>query len=245
MTDIVDVFMDEGSAGVKTMWLEDGKIMRDVMPSRVVQDATTVGAGQFSDAAYLANGDEWTVAPFMDGTMPTNIRSYQTSAYNRVLVHEALRKNGFGGKKVRITTTLPIADFFAVKPRNQPLIDQKKANLLEPVVNLAGHQLAEIVEVLVSPEATPAWMNYLLDDNGVQVVEADESNRILVVDQGGTTTDMAIIDGLGNIQKLESVRIGGFKVSENLRPMIEKRFDRKKVGKPSAGSGYERGNLCW
>ena len=179
--DIIDVFVDDGSNGVKMMWLSvSAEIKKFVMPSRVVQKATTTGSGEYSDGAYEADGQEYTVAPFMDGTMPTNIRSYQTSAYNRVLVHEALRLCGFAGKKVRITTTLPIGDFFAVQPRNQELIDLKKTNLMKPVVNMAGHQLAEIVEVKVSPEATPAWMNYLLDDHGSQVIEADRSHRILI-----------------------------------------------------------------
>ena len=226
---LTDVFIDEGSNGLKVMWVCDGQVMRDSLPARVVQEALPKENGFYADEAYTADGDEWTVAPFKDGAMPTNVRSYQVSTYNRVLVHEALRRNGFGGKKVRITVTLPVGDFYGVKPRNDALINQKKANLLKPVVNLADHPLAEIKEVRVSPEGVPAWMNYLLDDDGSQTVEADESHRILVVDQGGTTIDLALIDGLGNIHKFDSVRAGGFEVADNLRPLLMSRFDRKSI----------------
>ena len=227
--DITDVFIDEGSNGLKMMWLQGGKILRDRLPSRVVQEALPKNNGFYADEAYTADGDDWTVAPFNDGTMPTNVRSYQVSAYNRVLVHEALRRNGFGGKKVRITVTLPVGDFYAVKPRNDALINQKKENLLKPVISLADHPLAEIVDVRVSPEGVPAWMNYLLDDNGSQTVEAGANHRILVVDQGGTTIDLALIDGLGNIHKRDSVRVGGFMVAANLQPLLMARFNRKSI----------------
>jgi len=228
-TEIIDVFLDEGSNGLKMMWTYDEEICRDFLPSRVVQDDLTKGDGSYCDEAYKADGDVFTVAPFADGALPTDTRGYQTSVYNRVLVHEALRRNGFGGKQVRITVTLPVGDFYAVKPRNNALIDKKKKNLMEPVENLLGHQLAEIVDVKISPEAIPAWMNYVLDEKGEQITEADASHRIFVVDQGGTTTDFAIIDGFGTIHRSDSVRAGGFNVADNLRPLLASRFNRKNI----------------
>ena len=242
--DVTDIFLDEGSNGLKMMWLQDGEILRDRLPARVVQEALPKSNGFYADEAYRADGDEWTVAPFKDGTMPTNVRSYQVSAYNRVLVHEALRRNGFGGKRVRVTVTLPVGDFYGVKPRNDALITQKKENLLKPVISLADHPLAEIVDVKVSPEGVPAWMNYLLDDEGNQTVEADESHRILVVDQGGTTIDLALIDGLGNIHKLASVRVGGFIVAENLKTLLEKRFNRKSVETHQLDTAMRNGDFA-
>ena len=241
---VIDVFIDEGSAGVKIIWVEDGELKRDLLASRVVQEHTPTSDGSFSDGAYEADGDDYTVAPFMDGTMPTDTRSYQVSAYNRVLVHEALRKNGFGGKKVSITTTLPVGDFYAVKPRNQILIDEKKENLQKPVKSMANNQLSEIVEVKVSSEAIPAWMNYLLDDDGNIVIGVDESSRILVVDSGGTTTDMAILDGFGNIQRQTSVRVGGFAVGDNLRPLLISRFKRKKIENHQIDVSFKNGKFA-
>ena len=242
---IIDVFIDEGSAGVKTIWMQDGKIHCDVFPSRVGQEATTDSSGSYSIEAYKANGDDYTVSSSIDSPMPTDVRSYQVSAHNRVLVHESLRRNGFAGKKVRLTTTLPIGDFFAVKPRNQKLIDEKKDNLLKPVTSLGGHKLAEIVDVLVCPEATPAWKNYLLDDDGkLTNLDVDENHRILIVDSGGTTTDMAIVDGWGNIQKYTSERVGGFAVGENLRPMLMERFDRKAISNQLLDTTFKTGQFA-
>lgn len=243
--DLIDVWVDEGSAGVKTLWINaQGEIQTHLLPSRVIDEAATTGAGEYSQQAYTADGMEYTVTLSGDGTLPTNTRSYQISPYNRVLVHEALRRAGFAGKRVRITTTLPIGDFLAVKPRNDALINQKKENLLKPVENMAGCELAEIVEVLVSPEAIPAWFNYLIDTDGEIVIEADEESRIIVVDCGGTTIDFAIIDGLGNILRFGSVRVGGFQVGENLRPLLIDRFKRKVVETHQIDKAFKSGKFA-
>ena len=103
-----------------------------------------------------------------------------------------------------------------MKPINRDLINKKKANLLQAVVNMAEHPLAKIKAVKVSPEAIPAWHDYLLNDDGQQQLEADQTNRIMVVDIGGTTTDFTVIDGLGQMQSFDSARKGVFDIAESL-----------------------------
>ena len=144
-------------------------------------------------------------------------------------MHEALRKCGFGGQDVCVYCTLPISDFFGVKPRNDALIAEKKKNLMAPVTNMSGHELAKIVQCVVWPEAIPAWLDLLIDDKGETALSVDESYKIMIVDIGGTTTDKTIIDGNGALQEFESFRRGVFDVAENLSAILIKSTGRKKI----------------
>lgn len=221
------VVIDEGSSQVKVCWL-NGKIRSKIIPSRLVEGQKLESSGAFHDGCYEVNGNTYTVAPFFDRPIRTNTRQYQTSEYNRVLVHEALRLAGFGGQDVTIYCTLPISDFFGERPRNDELIERKKENLLAGVENLAGHKLANIKKVVVWPEAIPAWMDLLINEKGGSTMEdePDERYKIMIVDIGGTTTDMTIIDGNGGLQNFESARRGVFDVAESLKARLIKQFDR-------------------
>ena len=222
------VVIDEGSSQIKTCWI-DGSIKELIIPSRIVPESRLTNDGKFQDGAYKVGADEYTVAANFDDSLPTNTRQYQTSVFNRILVHESLRLAGFGGEDVTIYTTLPIADFFGVKPINKALIDEKKKNLMGPVESMEGHKLANIVGVRVWPEAIPAWLDLLIDENGQHTLEVDEAYKILIVDIGGTTTDMTVIDGKGNLQKFDSLRKGVFNVAAALKDDLKITTGRTKI----------------
>lgn len=225
------VVIDEGSSQAKMCWFDGTEICIHKIPSRVIQQEqlSSVHLGAYEDSCYELEGLPYTVASHSSGALTTKNRAYQISDHNLVLVHEILRLNGFGGEDVSITVTLPVEDFFRIgqtPPINQPLIDRKKKNLLRDITNKAGHALANIVEVKVSPEATPAWSDYLLNDDGNKKLNSSRDHRILVVDMGGTTTDLTIIDGLGAIHQLKSIRGGVFDVAKNLNGKLVSRFNR-------------------
>ena len=222
------IVIDEGSSQIKVCWF-DGKIHETVIPSRLVEGARLKDGGQYHDGAYVVDGNEYTVASHFDGAIRTNTEQYQTSEYNRVLVHEALRKSGFSGQDVTVYTTLPISDFFGVKPRNDALIEKKKTNLMAEIENKAGHELARIVDCKVWPEAIPAWLDLLLDEQGKTAMEVDESYKIMIVDIGGTTSDMTIIDGNGSLQEYNSLKKGVFNVAENLTADLIQSTGRNKI----------------
>ena len=222
------IVIDEGSSQIKVCWFEDG-IQEMVIPSRIVEGARLKDGGVYHDGAYDVNGAEYTVASHFDGAIRTNTEQYQISEYNRVLVHEALRKAGFGGESLTVYTTLPISDFFGVKPRNDALIAKKKKNLMQPLVNMAGHSLSKITDCKVWPEAIPAWLDLMINEQGGEALEVDESYKIMIVDIGGTTSDLTIIDGNGGLQEFTSVRKGVFNIAENLTSDLEKEFSRRRI----------------
>ena len=243
------VVIDEGSGQLKMAWKdkETGKPETFTIPSRVVDGAGMKGGGGWHNAAYDVDGLRYTVAPRMDGAIRTNIEEYQVSDYNRVLVNEGLRLAGFGGKDVCIYVTLPIKDFFnqhSPDGLNRELIRQKCDNLKQPVKSMSAQVLANIIDCKVNPEAIPAWNNYIMDDEGNIVREVNEQHKIMVVDIGGTTTDMTIIDGFGNMQKYDSLRCGVFNIADNLESDLMDRFKRKRLEKHHLDDALKEGTFA-
>ena len=97
----------KGVHKLKFCWFDE-KIHTLILPSRVVQDAKVESSGYYVASSYRVNGYEFTVDSNMDQTIRTDNTRYQTSEVNRVLIHEALRQAGFGGKNIEVITTLPI-----------------------------------------------------------------------------------------------------------------------------------------
>ncbi len=229
------VVLDDGSNQTKNAWLSEGKINKAVIPSRVVQKCKFNSEGYHSGAYKLDGFLEYTVDGELDGAMTTDIQDFQTSDLDLVLVHEALRQSGFGGEDVTIYVTLPVEDYYKTDDdgiKNKALIDRKKENLMRTdIKNMAGHQLANIVNVKVMAESIPAWFDKLLDNQGEPKLDNYSDYKIMSVDIGGTTTDIVVINGKGVIQDFTSVRCGMFQVQENLSEILKKKFDRQVIEK--------------
>ena len=220
---IIEVVIDEGSNQIKTCWFDGEKIRCEVFPSRIVRNARIDSATEKKMlSTYEVESLKFTVADEMDNPVRTDVaQDYQVSKYNLILVHEALRRFGFGGQPVSITTTLPVDMYYSDDEKNQALIDRKERNLLRcDIANLAGQELATIVACHVKPESIPAWFDMILDDNGCIKISAGADHKIMAVDIGGTTTDITVIDGTGRIQEFATVPGGVYQIGENLRKIL-------------------------
>ena len=135
------------------------------------------------------------------------------------MTHEALRKAGFGGAEICVIATLPVTQFFMGEGnrRDVELIDSKKKNLTGDIENMTKEPLAEIIKVNVAPESIPAWFDLAIDDQGDWDDELYESDFVMVIDIGGTTTDLTIIDGEGNPLKKRTIPVGVYDIANKLK----------------------------
>ncbi len=218
------VIVDEGSAQVKVTWFDrkEKSIKSCVIPSMVAMDVDTDPVGNPLDNSYIVDGTEYCVSPDLKSPITTKRESYQTSVENRVLVHEALRKAGFGDQDLEVRVTLPITQYFFgdSHKRNDSLIKRKKENLLEPVENINGVALANIQSVMVAPESIPAWFDFALDDTGEWIGDLDDCQSVMVVDIGGTTTDLSIINGEGTPKRKHSISRGVYDIGNELSTLL-------------------------
>ena len=218
----VKIIVDEGSSHIKAQEL--GKTDSFfIMPSRVVSGhkASAETSTCISNQAYTINGQELSVSPDAENPQTTaNGAEYQTSDTVTVLVHDALRQMGYGGKDVEIIVTLPITLFYARSGINTELIEKKKKQLMTHVENANGLPLANITSVSVRPEGISIAYDAILDDTGAQHEKLADIYKVLVIDIGGTTVDMALLNNKGEVNDKHSNHSAVFKLREEVTQRI-------------------------
>lgn len=227
----ITVVVDEGSAQSKITFEKNNQIITKIFPTRMC-DRSLFNLSSYSPSSYLtAEGFEFTVNPDIDDPIVTNIESFQTGAANRAIVHESLRQCGFGGQDVDIVTTLPVGLFFSKSssPINQALIEKKKNNLLSGIENRAGELLANITSVKVYPEAIPALYELSHDDNGELIHGFTDTMKVMIVDIGGTTTDVSVITPNGDFDHSQSIPFGVFNIAEELKVNMLQHFNERHI----------------
>ena len=241
------VVIDEGSAQAKATYRTiDGTIVTRIVPSRIAEQAKVDLNGYAESAYFTEEGGEYTVDGDFDDIIRTNIPSYQTSEGNRALIHETLRLAGFGGHSVRVAVTLPMNQFFSKvqgAPINQKLIAKKKRNVLGGIKSAAGHALAEIIDCKVYPEGIPALFDTIRDDEGSLKPGYEEGMKILVVDIGGTTTDVSVVTPNGTIEAYDSFNTGVLAVAERFSELAAPEFGLKRIPRALAEASLKSGRL--
>ncbi len=119
-----------------------------------------------------------------------------------------------------LIVTLPVQQFFTGNKKNETLIKQKKVMVLGPIEHANGQPLANIRSCKVAPESIPAWYNVLIDDQGKMNDAFYEAQFVMVVDIGGTTTDITLIDGTGKPNRKTSEKMGVMDVAERLTSLL-------------------------
>ena len=222
----ITVVVDEGSAQTKACWIEpeSGELKTHTIQSMVKEgDWETDMIGNLQPNNYRVDGTEYYASASIDNPATTKRKTYQTSDENLVLVHEVLRQAGFGGQDVNLIVTLPISQYFlgdGYKPDADQL-DAKKSNVMRDIESPEGvAELARIVKCNVAPEGIPGWYNMLINDNGELDEARADFDSVMIVDIGGTTTDVGVISGEGNIRKRTSIDIGVFDLYQDLTKRV-------------------------
>lgn len=179
------VGIDDGQCAVKLV-TEDGRML--VIPSRAAGTPAR-GVCYTTDDGVMVGVDEH-VGP--DDAAP--VADFALSPHSRALVHHALRQAGFGGRRVRIATGLPVAGFYHGGERNTELIGAKLDHLRRPVRSDAG-ACADIVGNVVASGAVAAYFDQLIDMDGGATAARDEVRhaRVAVIDVGGDATHCAVL----------------------------------------------------
>lgn len=216
MKKIQTVIVDEGSSQIKAVWQQNGTLQTCIIKAKAEYRALETNTGTIADNVYSVNGHDITAGNNVMNPVNTTSEHYQTSDINRALVHEVLRKAGFGGQTINLIVTLPVDLFF-----NKERRDKKKQHMLKPVTSINSLPLASFNSVMVAPESVPALDGIRLDDNGQELPGWTDFRRILIVDIGGTTTDITIVNHENEVEHRKSERIGVFNIANTLRERLQ------------------------
>lgn len=178
------VFIDDGSTHIKLIWRDSaGELQLKVIPNTFTTGHTPAHSG--NEANYLCDGNKYTFSQGSSKTLPTTDTSFQYGQLNAVAVHHALHESGIAPGEVDIVVTLPLSEFYDEENNRNIHNIQRKADTYKQVVTRNKKESFVIGEVSVLPESIPA---------GIEVSDSlTEGQSLLIVDIGGTTTNLAHI----------------------------------------------------
>lgn len=134
----------------------------------------------------------------------TQFNDYPISALNRSLVYHALAQTSLpDAHEVSIASGLPLGWYYKGGRMNRDLVSKKTQNLLmNDAVSLSENRIVpKVIDHIVTSEAISAWLDIVLvrGDDGTLYMDPDLASQSFgIIDLGGRTTDIAVIDS-GNI----------------------------------------------
>jgi hypothetical protein len=240
---------DNGYAAHKIAWLDQqGKIMVGKIPAQI-----QVGGSGFSTTtgsrvgAYKVDGIEYHCSAILNNPMSLRNADYPLSVANRVLFNHALAKFGLLGMPVRAAVTLPFRDYFNEDGTiNDSLKNKVEDNFKAGGVEVLGSEAQpDVSSVRVCAEALSAWFDWAMDESGAMTQGYEElhelNGEMLVVDIGGSTTDLAslgLVDGelLINHEKSGTERVGVLDALGKLEELVRGTMERDGVAGMSGHS---------
>jgi plasmid segregation protein ParM len=185
---------------------------------------SSIGGGSVD--IYQSGDEEYTISADINDPEDTRTADYSGSSLNRFLVHAALNSVGISdGKDVGIITGLPIGQHTRKGGEvNTKLIKNKTKNILKKVtLGIKRKPSANIVFHGVLPEAICGLVDWIMDDNGKIVRDADMVR--MVMDIGGNTTDMAVILPGSKVAEIKTAPFGVSHMRDNLRTLLEDKLE--------------------
>lgn len=230
--DYFDLIVDNGYAYQKlAAWVKDkcGQIVIRTasIPSRAELGRANVPSGNSgSDGLFVINDDDYyTVSEFVQNPESIRSDSYSYSELNNVLVANSILESGMHDQKFRLTTGLPLKQYYNEDgSRNNKLIDKVKSSLVNLAQPVSGPEL-KITSHNIKPEALSAFIDWYVSDDGN--VSHEIHSGVMVVDIGGGTTDISNINpnlSLNNNLSGTS-RIGILDLFKYLRPLLSETFN--------------------
>lgn len=238
------VVNDNGYAAHKITFLDQGRIQGEKYPTSIQsgraglsdvdgknEDIYTVEVGEVVQAFTCSSAV----------TEPLDLRNdqYPFSEANRVLTHHALHRTGHSGARVVLGITLPFRDYYK-NDGTQNSETQKRAIENFETNNVASHNgsRVEVVKAFVFPEAFCAFYDWGLGDQGEPLERMNEiaegEGSVLVVDIGGSTTDIVSVRFPGGDVRLDHKHSGTKKVGVlNVRERLTGAYQNR------SGGGHE------
>lgn len=239
--------VDDGHSEIK-LFDENGKCL--TFPSRIKTSHEVIsGIGESSLGLYTTDeGNKFTVSTHLTTADDTRFDGYATSEMNRVLVHHALLKAGYGGQDVIVATGLPVRHtYFANGQKNTELVESKSKNIAKGVKS-GSTGMANIVKNTVETEAIAAYIDQIVNMNGTPTSKMTEfeNEYVGVIDVGGRTTDCIVVYPGGNgidASRSGSEDAGFLKVHEAVGARLKQQFGLDKLPDSKVDTAIRTGKL--
>lgn len=185
---MMNVYCDDGSTNVKLAWFDEGALQTAVSANsfRHGWKVAAFGAEAFN---YQVGALKYTWDRVSRDAVSTTNVEYQYGDLNLLAVHHALLTSGLSPRKVTLTVTLPLSEFYDQDcQKNEVNIQRKRENLLR-TLKVNKQECFTITDVRVMPESLPAAFSRLAE------LKPGPEETSMIIDLGGTTLDAGIIVG--------------------------------------------------
>lgn len=231
------VAVDNGYADHKVAWYENGKIMTGKVPAAIATGHNNTTATGDAIGAYSVAGTHYTCGTNSDALINLRHANYPFSDENRVVFTHAINTFGLAGKTIHASVTLPYGDYYNDGGSvNSNAVEKTSANFKANDVAIGdlGWGFLEVASVQVTPEAISAWFDWAMNvdssmnDDYEEMKDADGS--VLVIDIGGSTTDIVSVEMIdGNLsfqsKKSETAKIGVLDAMDKLQSGIARKLE--------------------
>lgn len=240
---------DNGYAYHKLAWKDErNKICTGKIPTRIQvggDHGTTTGQ---SIGAYEVDGQVFQCLSSLQNPLELRNADYPVSVANRVLFVHALAKNGLLGLPVSGAVTLPFSDYFNPDGSiNEVLRAKTEANFTEAKVTVCNSEVQpHILNIRACAEGMSAWFDWAMTDDGDMSPAYEEwvdaGGEMLVVDIGGSTTDLVTVgleeeQLLINHAKSGTEKVGVIDVLNKLQELVRARLAKEGEGGASGHAG--------
>lgn len=240
---------DNGYADHKLAWYdESGRILTGKVPALIQAGGQGLASTQGErKGAYEVGSTQYTCSSEVSNPMRIRNAEYPTSTANRVIFTHALARFGLLGMPVEAAVTLPFRDFYRDDGSiNAELRAACAANFAKSDVRVVGCDAQpDIRGVKVYAEALSAWFDWAIDERGELTPGYQEmcdiNGKVLVVDIGGSTTDLAsvqMVDGelLINHELSGTEKVGVLDAKATLDELVRSHLAKEGV-KGATGHG--------
>ncbi|MBD2780830.1 ParM/StbA family protein [Xenorhabdus sp. 42] len=235
---ILPVAVDAGSGNIAICFERDGKIEYHIIPARM-QRGNTQSLAIEAGSSWKTDGEHGESAVFSvvsggNDLVNTCDPNYQISPAHRVLVINTLAQLGLGGRNIILADTLPINQFYS----DSNVIDQKRRqdkrdSLMKPATNVPNkYEAPNILEVLVYPEAIPAYISASVTPDMQANPELEGAESFIVVDIGRFTCNIAVLDKNYQIVKRGTFEHGVYRLLERVHALLQENADKLNIAEP-------------
>lgn len=228
---------------IKDNVVMDQVVTRTIIPSKIHHGVGATGIGGDAASGVYSVGDKkFTVSDALQGdVIDTRSLNYPVSEENRVLVFHALLTAGLSGQEISLVTSLPVSDYYLGATPNTVLHERKRANLMNPehpVQQFGGVVDMPVVnDHRIMSEGLSAIYDMMINEDtsdNVGFFNMLDQGPIGVIDVGGKTTDLAVINVVNgkpqvDMKRSGSAEIGMLRMQRLIEHELMNKFEIKNV----------------
>ena len=217
------VSIDPGCAYIKVVAFDNqNRVIQKAIPSILVESEGTIDMDGNTSPTYRCDGAVWTVIESAHNPYNTRTDGYPYEPVNTVLMHHALRMAGIDNDDIQVATSIPLNDYYK---KDMAAYKQKKKETVQIPVTTFDHKTLSVLEPkVIVPEGLAGWIDMCYDYAG-QPLPGIPEGQVGLVDIGGRTTDICVVQGLNVYgDTVETVSRGYLDVFAEINQMVNNKY---------------------